>query len=558
MRDAACNPVRYGHFLIFIAGLGGLLYGIDIGIIAAALLYLSKTVNLTVEQTSFIVAAVLGGSMVSSLVAGMLADYFGRKKMVLASALLFIASVVLIVLSQGFVPLMAGRLLQGVSGGVIAVIVPLYLAECLSAQYRGRGTAFFQLMLTFGIVIAAATGWFYTHQAEAAIRAAGGNQILIRAAQDHAWRGMFLSVIYPGLAFFLGGFVLSETPRWLYRQGRTAEAWMALLRSLSKAEAKREMQEMRELALAKHQSDSIISTDSLWQRKYVVPFVLACVILTCNQATGINSILGFLVIILRQAGLSAGHATSADVTVKLLMCAMTAVAITLVDRKGRKFLLKIGTGGVVVALALAGLLFLGVERQRIDVTQAVRSEIQHNAVTISMRSGIVRPPKDGRPMDLTVLYSYGDGDKVVNVLSSDATPALNIVPQGKLNHSLLIKRAEYGPVPSQKIGWMITACLCVFITFYAVGPGVVVWLTLSELMPMRIRSTGMGIALLLNQGTATLIAALFLTVVGHYGYSVMFMAWAASTVLYFLTAAIFLPETKGKTLEEIEKSFDRS
>ena len=105
---------------------------------------------------------------------------------------------------------------------------------------------------------------------------------------------------------------------------------------------------------------------------------------------------------------------------------------------------------------------------------------------------------------------------------------------------------------------MITACLCIFIAFYAVGPGVVVWLTLSELMPMRIRSTGMGIALLLNQGTATLIAAVFLTVVGHYGYSVMFMAWAACTVLYFLTAAIFLPETKGKTLEEIEKSFDSS
>ena len=105
---------------------------------------------------------------------------------------------------------------------------------------------------------------------------------------------------------------------------------------------------------------------------------------------------------------------------------------------------------------------------------------------------------------------------------------------------------------------MIAACLCLFIAFYAVGPGVVVWLTLSELMPTRIRSTGMGIALLLNQGTATLIAALFLTVVGNFGYSAMFLAWAACTVLYFITAAVFLPETKGKTLEQIEKYFDRS
>jgi SP family myo-inositol transporter-like MFS transporter 13 len=556
VKDLAHNPTSYGYLLIFITGLGGLLYGIDIGIIAAALLYLSKTVNLTVEQTSFIVAAVLGGSMLSSLVAGVLADYFGRKKMVIASGFLFISSVGLIVLSHGFVPLMAGRLLQGVSGGVIAVVVPLYLAECLSAQNRGRGTAVFQLMLTFGIVIAAVTGWFYTHQAETAIRMTGGNSQLIRIAQDHAWRGMFLSVIYPGLAFFFGAFFLSETPRWLYRQGRYNEALMALRRSVPEKEAQREMEEMRQIARAEHQGDSPTSNDSLLQRKYVIPFVLACTILACNQATGINSILGFLVIILKQAGLSVGHATEADVTVKLLMCVMTAVAITLVDKKGRKFLLKIGTGGVVVALATAGLLFLGVEHQRIDVTNLVRAAVHGDAVNMSTHAGIFKPSKDGRPMDLTVLYSYGAGDKVVDVLSSDASSMLSIVPDTRSKQSLVIKSAFYGPVPAKEIGWMIAACLCLFIAFYALGPGVVVWLTLSELMPTRIRSTGMGIALLLNQGTATLIAAIFLTVVGHYGYSAMFLAWAACTVLYFITAAVFLPETKGKTLEEIEKYFE--
>jgi MFS transporter, SP family, solute carrier family 2 (myo-inositol transporter), member 13 len=555
MKDAAYNPVRYGRFLIFISGLGGLLYGIDIGIIAAALLYLSKTVNLTVGQTSFIVAAVLGGSMVSSLIAGVLADLFGRKRMVIASGFLFVASVGLIVLSQGFVPLMAGRLLQGVSGGVIAVVVPLYLAECLSAQHRGRGTAFFQLMLTFGIVVAAATGWFYTHQAEAAIRLAAGDPGLIRAAQNHAWRGMFLSVIYPGLAFFVGGFLLSETPRWLYRKGRTADALLALRRALPEKEVQSEMQSMAEVAAGERQTASRVTHDSLRQRKYVVPFVLACIILACNQATGINSILGFLVIILRQAGMSATHATDADVTVKLLMCVMTAVAMVLVDRKGRKFLLKIGTGGVIVALATAGLLFLGVERQRIDVRDTVQARVDRNALNIPMNAGVFGPGKDGQAMDLTVLYSYGEGDRVASGLSSEPNPVLSIVPAKDSGHPLVIKRALYGPTPTKKTGWLITVCICFFIAFYSVGPGVVVWLTLSELMPTRIRSTGMGIALLLNQGMATLIAAVFLPIVGNYGYSVMFLAWAACTVFYFITAAFFLPETKGKTLEEIEKSF---
>jgi len=120
----------------------------------------------------------------------------------------------------------------------------------------------------------------------------------------------------------------------------------------------------------------------------------------------------------------------------------------------------------------------------------------------------------------------------------------------------MIKRALLGPIPTTETGWLVTICLGLFISFYSVGPGVVVWLTLSELMPTRIRSTGMGIALLLNSGVSTLIAALFLPVVGNYGFYAMFLFWAACTLVYFLTATFFLPETKGKTLEEIEAYFE--
>jgi SP family myo-inositol transporter-like MFS transporter 13 len=110
-------------------------------------------------------------------------------------------------------------------------------------------------------------------------------------------------------------------------------------------------------------------------------------------------------------------------------------------------------------------------------------------------------------------------------------------------------------VPSAATGWMVAACLALFIAAFAVGPGVVVWLALSELMPTRIRSSGMGIALLINQGVSTVIAGLFLPVVSNHGYVTMFVFWTACTVVYFITAAFFLPETKGKTLEEIELGF---
>jgi phage shock protein PspC (stress-responsive transcriptional regulator) len=121
---------------------------------------------------------------------------------------------------------------------------------------------------------------------------------------------------------------------------------------------------------------------------------------------------------------------------------------------------------------------------------------------------------------------------------------------------LKIDNALITPVPTTDNGWLVAISLFVFIAFFAVGPGVCVWLALSELMPTRIRSNGMSIALLINQAVSTSIAAVFLPTVGKYGYATMFFGFAGCTVIYFITAAIFLPETKGKTLEEIEAHFE--
>ncbi len=540
----------YARYLIAIAGLGGLLYGIDVGIIAAALLYLNKTINLSVQQTSVIVAAVLGGSMLASPVTGFLADWVGRKRIMLVGGFLFVASVGIIVLSQSFVSLFLGRLLQGLSGGVIAVAVPLFLAESLRPEFRGRGTGVFQFMLTVGIVLAALTGFYYTHGAEAAIAAAHGDAARVLAAENHAWRGMFLSVVYPGLLFFIGCFFLSETPRWLFSKGRREAALQALRRSSGEAEAEIQFREMEALASSTSRVNAGERQGSLLQRRYVVPFVLACAVLALNQTTGINSVLGYLVIILRQAGMSADHATAGDVVVKFLNMVMTVFAVFLVDRKGRRFLLRLGTGGIVLSLAAAAAAFYTFESHRVDVT----AEVQHAVAGSSLSLPVRAFSRGGGARALTVVYNAGEGDHSSTVLSSDADPAIHIdAPPG---HALTVRRAALSPVPGPATGWAVAACLVVFISCYAAGPGVVVWLMLSELMPTRIRSAGMGIALLLNQGASTLIAGVFLPIVSRFGYYAMFLFLAACTVVYFLLASFAVPETKGKSLEEIELLFE--
>src|SRR5579863_6131972 len=220
------NLAHYNHLLLFVAGLGGLLYGIDVGIIGGALPYLEATSHLTPSELSIIVAAVLLGSVFSTLFAGLLADWLGRKPLMLLSGLAFTLSVPVIALSHGFGPLFLGRLLQGVSGGLVGVVVPLYLAECLSARERGRGTGVFQWLLTLGIFAASLIGVYYSYHVDAIAKT--GSVYALFAAKNNAWRQIFWMSMPPGLVFVLGSFFVSESPRWLFRRGRKSQAEAAL------------------------------------------------------------------------------------------------------------------------------------------------------------------------------------------------------------------------------------------------------------------------------------------------------------------------------------------
>ena len=365
-------------------------------------------------------------------------------------------------------------------------------------------------------------------------------------------------------------------------------------------------------------------------RKYVIPFVLACIILGCNQATGINSILQFMTIILQQAGLDALAASNSGTAIKILNCLMTIVAVLLVERKGRTYLLKLGTSGIIVSLIALAAVFYSIESKRHDVGQEVVAMIKGNRLELDITKVKFASQPAGEVVQISVLSNYGSKQQVstafmpteesTKILVSaegilgklapearellDQAKALKAVDLEKLSPKekavvdqaqlvlgnlskveratlanaamitqsqtisiaqdakdkeelpLEIKRAKIGPIPGKQSGILAALCIAFFIASFSVGPGVCVWLALSELMPTRIRSAGMGIALLVIQGVATAIAAVFLPVVGNYGYFAMFLFWAACTVIYFVTAAFFLPETKGKTLEEIEEHFE--
>ena len=699
--NGASSKVWSIRFLLFIAGLGGLLYGIDVGIIAGALPYLEATSGLGAHELSYIVAAVLLGSVISTLFAGMLSDLLGRKSVMALSGILFVASIPMIALAHGYLPLVSGRLLQGISAGLIGVVVPLYLAECLSASTRGKGTGIFQWLLTLGIVAAALIAIFFSMWLDN-VKALGDAEKLLDA-KDLAWRSIFWVSLPPGVLFVLGSLIVPESPRWLFRRGRLDSARTALLRTRSPQEAESEMREMEETAAAEKAQTTTGGQqvrESLLHRKYVIPFILACIILACNQLTGVNSIIGYYTNILIQAGLSDVQSHWGYVIFTTVNFLVTMVGVMLVDRKGRKFLLSIGSAGIIVSLVCVGVVFQQTEKARVDCRDALAAAAEDyqdvtvtfdesaaasrvKSATLTLAGNVVtnasagkktvaleldreitdaRIVKDekkksakvqvtfrgdksthkdlsfdiddkivtsaasegkvltlgldkgvsdvkvgekdrrivvafdqdradalltaagdagntivGRPATMVVIYSVGDFSSATTAVRSDDPAAKPVeikrgdcLPSSSVDaffknpfaslaasssQPLKIENALITPVPSFRSGLLTAFFTLCFMAFFAVGPGVCVWLALSELMPTRIRSNGMSIALLINQAVSTTIAAIFLPTVGKYGYGTMFFAFASATVIYFVTATFFLPETKGKTLEEIEEHF---
>ena len=435
----------YIAFLLFFGGLGGILYGYDIGVISGALLFMNKDLGLTGNDASLIVAAVLFGGALATLVTGFLADMFGRKKIIITSAIIFLIGLLLIIKANSFAAVLIARLIQGAGIGMEIIVLPLYLTEMMPKALRGRSVTLFQLFLTMGIVIAYFVNFIFTPS---------GN-----------WRDMFLCVFFPGALLLIGAFIAAESPRWLYSKGKKEQAHAVLLKTRHVAEVEYDLDEMKMLAESK---STVLQK---FQRYQLLPFVIALSIACLNQLTGINSVIQFGATILKSAGLSSDlTATLGTVGVGVINMLATVLALILIDKVGRKILLSIGTAGVVCSLAFLGW-----------VSAMGTASVQD--------------------------------------------------------------------------GYLIMIGLICYIAFYAIGPGVVVWLAISELLPMNIRGKGMAICLFVNCLVSAVLASLFITLVNHIHYAGVFFLCAGFTVIYFLIAAFLLPETKNKSLEDIELYF---
>lgn len=431
-------------YISFVAALGGLLFGFDTAIISGTIPYIKSFFNLNEYSLGWAVSSILLGCAAGALLAGSLADKYGRKFLLLICAVLFALSGAGAGLSKSLEVFIAFRLLGGLGVGAAAMISPMYIAEVAPASKRGRLVAIYQLAIVLGILLA----YF--------------SNFLLNDTGENNWRYMFASQVAPSLLFFVMLLFVPETPRWLVYKNRIKEAQTILQKTMGAGTE----QEILIIQKSFDQQHTATLKD-LFHSKYRVVLFIGITIAVAQQVTGINAVLYYAPVILRQTGLDTSSSLQQTIIIGIVNVISTFIAIGFVDKVGRKKFLMAGSGIMGISLVAIALCFQ---------------------------------------------YNYFQ------------------------NYVVLLFTVLY-----------VGAFGCTL--------GAVTWVYLSEIFPNKIRGMALATATLVLWLADFVVTYTFPLLTQGTGTAVTMLVYAAFCAASFIFIWLQVPETKGKSLEELEAVF---
>jgi sugar porter (SP) family MFS transporter len=326
-------------FIAAIAATGGLLFGFDTGVISGAIPFLKDDFLLTDSQVENVTAFGLIGAVIGALACGRITDILGRKKVILASAFIFITGALWSGFAPNFTHLLISRLYLGLAIGVSSFATPLYIAEISPTKIRGTLVSMFQLLITVGILAAYVS-----------------DSLLANDNNPESWRPMFYVGVIPAIILFAGMYFLPETPRWLMNKGKKEEARKILQRIEDPALVEQTMQNMQDEIQKDSEQTSWKELFKPWLRNALI---IAVGIMFFQQFIGINTVIYYSPEIFLRAGFDGNRAAIlASVSVGVINVLFTILSLFLIDRIGRRKLFFIGTSGICVSLILMGLCFV--------------------------------------------------------------------------------------------------------------------------------------------------------------------------------------------------------
>ncbi len=502
------------QYMILVAltvALGGFVWGFDATVISGAVPFIQKYFKLTGDRGDFLLGLAVSclgwGVLGGTAVAGFFSDRFGRKKVLITTAVFFTGSALLSALTTNFALFVFARIVGGIAVGGAILIAPVYIAEISPPRLRGSLVSLNQLMIVLGI-----SASFFS------------NYFLLNVG-DNNWRWMLGMDAVPAVLYFFLLFAVPESPRWLFAQGQAERAHEILIKACGAEQAEEELRNIRQSFAEKAPR---VRVSGLFSRKMSFVIFIALVIAFFQQITGINAIFYYLPTIFAQAGGGTNAAFKQAVLVGLVNLGMTFVAIRFVDRLGRKPLLVIGAAGMALSLLTCSWAFHDSDYQLTEKSFVV---MQDNKVPADLMADLKKAERTVFTTDkefVASLEKQFGAERLKPHRDSLVTAGLNI-------------RAS-----------LVLCAIIGFVASFAISLGPVMWVLLSEIFPNQYRGMAMSLVGFWNSAVSASVTFIFPWELWHFGSAGTFLGYGLMAAAALVFVLIWIPETKGKTLEELE------
>ena len=508
-----------------IVALGGFLMGFDASVISGVVGFIETEFALTKAQLGFSVSSLTLTATLAMLVAGPLSDRFGRRNVLFAAALLYAVSALASAFAPSFTALVIARMIGGFGVGASLIIAPLYIAEIAPPESRGQMVSFNQLNIVIGITVAFFTNFLILRFADSP---AGWAQ----SFAGNEWRWMLGVEMLPAVLYFVGLFFVPQSPRWLIMKGRKEEALPIMQMAVGSVAATQELDEIQRSMAADAEKEKA-SIAELFRPALRLVVTIGVVIGIVQQATGINAVFFYAPTIFEQTGIGTDASFVQAIFVGVINLVFTLLAIALIDRLGRKPLLVGGLLGIIAAMALLAYGF----------GQATYTLPDLQATAVDQAAGVPEGMTGEQVAALAPLVGQTfDSDVAFKGALQDA---LGTAAATAYEAPLITSAIAINPL-------LILVGILGFVAAFAVSLGPVMWVLFSELFPNRIRGIAISFVGLINSAVSFGVQQIFPVELAALGAATTFALFGLVAAAGLAFVVFVVPETKGKSLEELE------
>lgn len=501
-----------------IVALGGLLMGFDASVIAGVNKYVQIDFKLSDLELGFSVSSLTIIAALAMMVSGPLSDRFGRRVLLKACAIIFTVSAVGSAFAPNFTLFLIFRMLGGIGVGASLILAPMYIAEIAPPASRGKLVSFNQLNIVIGISLA-----FFSNYLIVSLGKSDASWVQSLGIDQHNWRWMLGVEALPAILYFFGLYIVPRSPRWLLMKKREDEALEVMMKFESETQAKENIDAVHE-SLKSEEGKKRTPIKEIFKPAFTLVITIGLVVGILQQITGINAVFFYAPMIFEQSGIGTDASFIQAILVGLTNLVFTILAMSLIDRLGRKPLLAIGVSGVAVFMFLLAYGFNS-------------ASYSLNQEKIDMLSD------DGIKTKVTALAGQSFDNDVV--YKNTLKELLGEEDAKKFESELITAAISMNPT-------LILIGIIGFVASFAISLGPVMWVLFSELFPLKIRGVAISFVGFVNSAVSAGVQFVFPWELSTLGSSTTFLIYGVLALIGLLFIVTKVPETKGRSLEELE------